>query len=231
MDLREKTVADPDNHWYFSSKLTIIRTAMSNVSPRGFSKLLDFGAGDGFYSSRLQGEGVIKSLIQYDPNYSRRELSSSRRVNSLSAIDGSCFDAILLMDVLEHVPDPASLLGEITQFISDSGHLFITVPARMELWSSHDELLEHYKRYDEATLRAELVLAGWHVERLEYRLSWMYALALITKRLFRYKNRAEMTLPSILNALFKFLVKLDFVCPWKRNRGITILAVASPIAR
>ena len=47
-------------------------------------------------------------------------------------------DAVLLMDVLEHVPDDAAVLGSIVDALRPGCHVLITVPADMKLWSSHD---------------------------------------------------------------------------------------------
>ena len=55
---------------------------------------------------------------------------------------------LLLMDVLEHVPDDFRLLSEILALARPGTVLLITVPAGMELWSKHDESFGHYRRYD-----------------------------------------------------------------------------------
>ena len=63
-------------------------------------------------------------------------------------------DAFLLMDVLEHVEDDRKLLTEVVDSLRPGGHILITVPANMRLWSEHDVSHGHYRRYDPEMLRA-----------------------------------------------------------------------------
>lgn len=226
MDLRERSVSAPLKHWYFSSKLELLRKKLATIPPDETIRLLDFGSGDGFYSANLAHEGFAKSVTQYDPNFPEDQLTSKYRVNDIGVLNGQRFDVVLLMDVIEHVAQPSGLLREVSNLIADAGYLFVSVPARMELWSSHDEILEHVKRYSKESLADELESAGWEILSLEYHLNFMYPLALISTNLFKRKNRAEMRIPSWLNSMFRVMTMLDFACPWKRHRGITLVAFA-----
>jgi hypothetical protein len=76
--------------------------------------------------------------------------------------------AVLLNDVLEHVPDDFRLFSELLAILPPGAFLVITVPAEEALWSPHDVGLSHYRRYEVARLRRvweglpvrELVLSG-----------------------------------------------------------------------
>jgi SAM-dependent methyltransferase len=57
---------------------------------------------------------------------------------------------VMLMDVLEHVPDDFSLLSQLLASSSPGTYFLLTVPADMQLWSVHDESFGHYRRYDMA---------------------------------------------------------------------------------
>jgi hypothetical protein len=46
------------------------------------------------------------------------------------------------------------------------GHLVVSVPAHPRLWSRHDEVNGHRRRYTRKTLRASAEAAGWRVERM-----------------------------------------------------------------
>jgi hypothetical protein len=59
---------------------------------------------------------------------------------------------VLLMDVLEHVPDDYRLLSDLLAAIPVGGYLLVTVPAELALWSKHDESFGHYRRYDRQRL-------------------------------------------------------------------------------
>ena len=61
-------------------------------------------------------------------------------------------DAILLLDVLEHVEDDGALLEVSLKALINSGRLLITVPAHPFLFSEHDVFLKHYRRYTSRVL-------------------------------------------------------------------------------
>jgi SAM-dependent methyltransferase len=73
-------------------------------------------------------------------------------------------DLALLLDVIEHVPDDAALVREAVASLRPGGYLLVTVPAGMELWSPHDEVFGHYRRYDRSGLAS--VLSGLDTETL-----------------------------------------------------------------
>src|SRR5207237_1389947 len=55
---------------------------------------------------------------------------------------------VMVMDVLEHVPDDFQLLGDLMAAASPGTYFLLTVPADQSLWSEHDQTFGHYRRYD-----------------------------------------------------------------------------------
>jgi SAM-dependent methyltransferase len=78
------------------------------------------------------------------------------------------WDAVCLFDVLEHVDDEAGALVACRRLLAPGGRLFVTVPAYAWLWSRHDELLGHRRRYTARALRRAAEGGGYTVERLTY---------------------------------------------------------------
>ena len=54
---------------------------------------------------------------------------------------------ILLLDVIEHVSDPVVFLRALLDAFPSVVNMIVTVPARPELWSNHDEFYGHHMRY------------------------------------------------------------------------------------
>jgi hypothetical protein len=67
------------------------------------------------------------------------------------------FTVLTMLDVLEHLEDPRAFLARCAECFPNARHAFVTVPARMELWSNYDEYYGHELRYTRETLAA---LAG-----------------------------------------------------------------------
>lgn len=72
---------------------------------------------------------------------------------------------VLLMDVMEHVPDDRAFLDDVVsrRFVSRDTRFVITVPSYEWLFSSHDRLLGHYRRYSTPLLRRQIEAAGLSV--------------------------------------------------------------------
>jgi SAM-dependent methyltransferase len=76
---------------------------------------------------------------------------------------GGVFDTVLLSDVLEHVPEPVSLLLEVARILSPGGRLILNVPFMYWL----HEVPNDYFRYTEYGLTALAKRAGFEVLLLE----------------------------------------------------------------
>jgi SAM-dependent methyltransferase len=71
------------------------------------------------------------------------------------------FDLAVCLDVIEHLPDDRGALRELRRVLAPGGTLLVTVPAYQWLWSGHDEINHHCRRYSGATLRQAACDAGW----------------------------------------------------------------------
>lgn len=80
--------------------------------------------------------------------------------------DDASYDAIIASDVLEHIEDDRAALLEWRRVLRPGGRLFIFVPAHMFLWSQHDVVNHHFRRYDRGTLVERVEAAGFRVERV-----------------------------------------------------------------
>ena len=83
------------------------------------------------------------------PSSDFRKRSSSKAVRR-TIWAGSVDEArlVLMMDVLEHVPDDFALFSAVAAAVQPGTFLLITVPADLRLWTGHDESFGHYRRYD-----------------------------------------------------------------------------------
>lgn len=84
----------------------------------------------------------------------------------LPAAEG-LFDAVLYVNVIEHVEDDAAELARAYARLAPGGALLVVVPAHQWLFSRFDAAIGHFRRYSRARLRQVLPAAG-RVRQLEY---------------------------------------------------------------
>jgi SAM-dependent methyltransferase len=82
--------------------------------------------------------------------------------------EDATFDLVTCLDVLEHTPDDMRALSELRRVTKADGWLLVTVPAYQRLWSRHDEVNHHFRRYERRTLQSAATSAGWVVQRATF---------------------------------------------------------------
>ncbi|MGH7374887.1 MAG: methyltransferase domain-containing protein [Candidatus Rokuibacteriota bacterium] len=175
-------------HWWFVGRRAVILQEMARRLPPGGGRLAELGCGSG---------GMLEALTRFGPavgvetDAGLRARACERgldvRPGSLPhdiPLEASAWNAVCLFDVLEHVEDEAGALRACRRLLAPGGRLFVTVPAYAWLWSRHDELLGHRRRYTAGSLRRAAEAAGFAVERLTY-FNTLLALPIIAVRLAR----------------------------------------------
>jgi SAM-dependent methyltransferase len=144
---------------------------------RGFLKsgirLLDYGAGSGQVIETLRDEipGLDIVAVEADPD-SRERLRTLgfTTYDSLQAVPG-IFDAILLIEVIEHIDDPTGFLRELLPRIREDGGLFCTTPCgetrRGQRRRAAFETPEHVHFFTERSLALCFANAGFLPFRCE----------------------------------------------------------------
>jgi hypothetical protein len=131
--------------------------------PAGAESWLDVGAGDGWLASRLRAEvGPEPRIVCWDINYTATSpLGDGAALEFTTDPPRGRFDVILMLDVIEHVEDDQAFLsGVLESHLADGGHIVVSVPAYMRLYTSHDTALHHYRRYAPGQCRRLLERAG-----------------------------------------------------------------------
>jgi SAM-dependent methyltransferase len=122
------------------------------------------------------------------------------------------YDLVLMLDVLEHLPDPAAALQHARLLLKPHGALLITVPAFNVLWTSHDDLNHHFTRYTKRSLHQLALAAGIRMERMRYLFHWTFPakLAVRCKETILAGEAAPPELPrAIVNSALTALSKCE----------------------
>jgi SAM-dependent methyltransferase len=81
---------------------------------------------------------------------------------------GEQFDAVICVDVLEHLDDDSAGLREAYRVCKPGGRLIATVPAFQFLWSRRDVQLHHKRRYTLREFRDRVREEGFHILKSSY---------------------------------------------------------------
>jgi SAM-dependent methyltransferase len=132
------------------------------------ARILDAGCGSGSVLDRLADFGKVTGA-DISPASVAATRARGHDVHQASLdrlpFENDSFDLVTCLDVLEHTSDDVAALRELRRVIRPGGHLLLTVPAYPALWSGHDELNHHHRRYLRGSLRAAAERAGLALER------------------------------------------------------------------
>lgn len=173
-------------HWWFRWRYELITKLVRSLKTDDDFRILDAGCGTGQMTKRLEaiGHAIGLDSAQEAIDYARSRGVKRLVRGSITAppfADGS-FDCVLALDVIEHVDDDMGILTSLYHVIKPGGHLIITVPAFNALWSEHDEINHHKRRYRSPQLRHLIAEAGFEVDRVTYCNTALYLPVLLTRK-------------------------------------------------
>jgi SAM-dependent methyltransferase len=148
-------------HWWFRARERILRSQVQRAVSENYlpkrPRILNIGAATGRSSQWLAEFGDVVSL-EYDADCCRL----TRARTGIDVIQGSvldlpwsnqAFDLTCAFDVIEHVDDDTTAASEMRRVTRSGGMLFVTAPAFRFLWSEHDVINHHFRRYTPTELR------------------------------------------------------------------------------
>ncbi len=171
-----------DSHWWFASRTRAINAVIRPLLPeKPDFRLLDIGCGAGNMIHHLSEYGQVKGL-EIDERPVKMALERGYDVEQFDVtqpmpFDEGTFDAVTALDVIEHNEDDMAILRDSYRVLKSGGHIIITVPAFMWLWSHNDDINAHYRRYTAVELRQKLTEAGFKPRRISYNNFFVFPLA------------------------------------------------------
>jgi 2-polyprenyl-3-methyl-5-hydroxy-6-metoxy-1,4-benzoquinol methylase len=147
----------------------------------GHKSVLDVGCATGYLAQALVERGCTVSGIEYDseaaeqarPHLDQLVVGDLNVLDLSAAFEGRTFDAIVLGDILEHLPEPNEILARLSGLLAPGGSVVLSVPnvahgsVRLALlqgsWDYRDLGLmdrTHLRFFTRATLLAMVRSAG-----------------------------------------------------------------------
>lgn len=227
-----------DHHWWFVGRRAVLSSLLSRLSLPTGARVLEAGCGYGGNLAMLANFGEVRAFELNEAARTQASASSGLTIASGKLPDqvgfvGETFDLIVMLDVLEHIEDDAQSLRTLRERLAPGACVAVTVPAFPWLWSAHDELHHHKRRYTRHSLRRVLVDAGFEDIELGYFNSILFPLAVAHRFMSRLLGRtsgAEAMPRPALNRLFAKLFALEshWVGRVPFPPGLSLYAIARP---
>ena len=161
-------------NWWFVSRRNIVLQLVNETDINMNDKILEIGCSGGPLLKSLKQNGFTNT---YGIDISDNAINECRNkgIVNVSVMDAAKtqfkdkeFDLIIASDVLEHLKDDNAALTEWHRLLKPNGKLIIFVPAHKYLWSNHDEINNHYRRYSKSELIERIRTANFKIERKSY---------------------------------------------------------------
>lgn len=229
-----------ERHWWWRARERLLLETLSRWRPaEARGAILDVGCGDGLMFDRLSELGDVEG-VEADPSIVSETGKHRARIHvrpfDASFQPGRQYSLILMLDVIEHLPDPLGALRHAVTLLEARGVLVATVPAFRLLWTTHDVLNHHFTRYTKRSFGALARSAGLRIEYARYFFHWIYPAKLLV-RLREAIAHPPPTSPRVppdwINELLYRMSRFEqrLITPLNVPFGSSLLAVARPSTR
>ena len=234
----EQYAAVEDRHWWFAARRRIVARVLGGLGLPAGARILEVGCGTGGNLAMLARFGRVEAA---EMDGRACELANARGVapvtrgwlpDGLPFEDGA-YDLVALLDVLEHVEDDRAALERLARLLAPGGALVVTVPAYAFLWSRHDVVNHHFRRYRRGALVRKLREAGLAVAHATYFNTLLFPAIAAARGAGRVLGReggsdVDAIPPAPVNRVLEAVFAAErFAAPRVRLPfGVSILAVA-----
>ena len=205
-------------HWWYRARREVLRELIRrDIALPADARILEVGCGTGHNFQMLRGFGRLDA-VELD---SAARAIASRRLGhavmdsplpELTGVPLRSYDLVAMLDVLEHIDDDRATLVSLAARLRPGGRILITVPAFPFMWSAHDEVNHHKRRYTRRTLKAVVGEAGLKLEMMSWFNSLLFPLAAAARLAGRITGREDSDdklPPGPVNRVFETIFALE----------------------
>jgi SAM-dependent methyltransferase len=205
-------------HWWYRARRDILSDLIRRkIALPADARILEVGCGTGHNLDMLKAFGRVDA-IEVDP--AARAIATGRLghdvldapLPALTGVADAAYDLIAILDVIEHIDEDRAGLESLARKLKPGGRILITVPAFPWMWSAHDVVNHHKRRYTRRTLRTLVADAGLRLDMMSWFNSLLFPLAATARLAGRVtgKTDSDDTLPPRpVNALFEWIFGLE----------------------
>jgi SAM-dependent methyltransferase len=237
-DYELQTHRAEDRHWWYRGRRSVLERVIADLRLPARAQILDAGCGSGRNMVELARHGSVTGVELSHTSVCLARARAAGEVVEGSVLampfDADSFDLAVCLDVIEHLEDDLGALRELRRVVAPGGSLLVTVPAYQWLWSGHDEINHHHRRYTRSSLQRIAEEAGWEQVRTTYFNSLLLPVAILLRvldRLSRKTTESSLDLwvpPEPMNWLLERPLALEAALIGRGGRipaGLSLLAV------
>ena len=207
-----------ERHWWYRARRDILGELIRReISLPAEARILEVGCGTGHNLPMLGAFGHVDAI---EIDEAAREIASHRLghpvmnapLPELSGVGSGNYDLIAILDVLEHIEADREALVSLASKLRPGGRILITVPAHPCMWSAHDVVNHHHRRYTRRTLRAVVAEAELKLEMMSWFNSLLFPLAAAARlagRITGKEDSDDKLPPAPINSLFEAVFGLE----------------------
>jgi SAM-dependent methyltransferase len=205
-------------HWWWRAREEYLTRLLDRlIGPHGAGETFDFGCGDGLFfpilqrygSERPRGQESEASLLDPSGPWFDR-ITTGPLVDDPSQRER--YGLIVALDVLEHLEHPEPAMAILRARLRRGGWFVATVPAFTELWTAHDDVNHHYRRYRLREIEALVGGAGLTIVESRYFFVWLAVVKWLLarkERVLRPVVKPPMVPAAPVNTLMLNLARLE----------------------
>lgn len=223
-------------HWWYEGRRLILASITRSLKLPPHARIFEVGCGTGANLGMLKSFGHVDGMEPHDFARDHAAKISGCDVQKGFLPDDIPFsgpyDLIGAFDVIEHVDEDAGSVKKLHDMGTPGGYALFSVPAWMFLWSRHDVVNHHKRRYTKPELDALLKQAGYQVVFSSYYNFWLFpliALIRLTKNALGLKDSPDLTMPppAPLNRLLTLIFASERFILGKAKLpfGVSIIAL------
>lgn len=230
------------HHWWWEGRRELVKSLLGR---KRHKRILDVGCGTGetlsflgklFPKAKLYGIDSSQKAINFSKSRGHKEIIKANAIKL--PFKDNFFDAVLILDVLEHIKDDQRAINEAKKVLKKDGKIIITSPGLSFIWSPHDEMQGHQRRYTRREMRKLAKEAGMEVSFISYFNFFLSPLIVTIRLLSRIKRFSylasydrginfEIANKNFLNSLLRtiFMTEIKLLRCLRYPFGISIAAV------
>lgn len=217
MDLIEQanmTEEQELQHWWIRTRFLYIDKLFRRLhqADRKRCDVIEFGCGTGQNLRYLRSLSPYRQMIGrtlgidsgFDGERRRDWMTAEDRLTTEWSGETQPFDVLLAMDVLEHIDDDVGALRRWIGALRPGAAVLLAVPAFQLLWSPHDVVMGHHRRYKKDSLRQLAESVGLETVRLTYAFGHLFPPVLLIRRLLQKDDKSDSDLkphPPLVNRI------------------------------